>query len=489
MGRHLEEILPEKTGYKIIGKRDVEVGDIHLDSRLIEKNGLFAAVKGTHSDGHDFIEMAIENGATSFLVEQLPDDYSEGFTWILTKNVKQAVAEMADKFFENPSNNLTVIAVTGTNGKTSVAWMIYQSLLHLGEKAGLISTIDIRIGDEIEKSKLTTPDVVSVHRLFARMVDHQCTCAVMEASSHALDQGRLDQVEVDIAIFTNLTRDHLDYHGDMLSYINSKKILFDRLSTKSSAIINKDDKNGAVMIQNSKADIKYYALQNMADYKFRLKSMDLNGMDLEVDRKSFLTQITGRFNAYNLAATFGSLIEMNFESEEVLRVLSMISGPEGRLDVLRDENGRPRAIVDYAHTPDAVKSLLEAVNVMKNRDQEVVIVLGAGGDRDRGKRPLMAQVAYRGASRVILTSDNPRNESAGSIINDMLDGLNDNEKSQVLVIESRREAIKTACILANKNDIVLVVGKGHEKYQEMNGERIPFDDKVEVYNFILYKES
>lgn len=480
--------MPQKQRCQIKGSEDVEVSGLFLDSRKVVANGLFAAIKGSQVDGHDYIEMAIRNGATSILLEEMPENPNEKITWIKTDSARNALAEMADKFFDRPSSNINVIAITGTNGKTSVAWMMYRVLNLLGEKCGLISTIDIRFGDEVVPAKLTTPDVVSVHRIMSQMVDANCEYVVMEASSHALDQGRMKEVDVDAAIFTNISRDHLDYHGDMLSYIKCKKILFDDLKSSSRAIINKDDRNGEVMVQSSKSVVKTYSLRQIADYRLKLCSMDLNGMELEWNGIRFYTQITGGFNAYNIGAVLSTLCELEFEYEDVLTALSQVDPPEGRLDLVRDGNGRVRAIVDYAHTPDALVSVLRTINELKKRNQKLILVVGAGGNRDKGKRPMMAKAAVVGADTVIFTADNPRDEEADDIIDDMLDGLSSVEQDDVLVVPNRKKAIQLAGRLSGDQDVIVIVGKGHEKYQEIKGEKFPFDDKVEVYNY-LYKET
>ncbi|MDX1685128.1 MAG: UDP-N-acetylmuramoyl-L-alanyl-D-glutamate--2,6-diaminopimelate ligase, partial [Saprospiraceae bacterium] len=431
-------------------------------------------------DGHDFIEKAIANGAPAVVVELLPKERDEAITWIKVHDMEEALAEMAAKFFDKPSQHLTVIGITGTNGKTSTAFMTYQLLNALGRKCGMISTIDVRLGDEIHHARLTTPDVISVNRWLDKARRSGCTELVMEASSHALDQGRLKGVRFSYAVFTNISHDHLDYHKDMKSYIFAKKILFDDLQKNAKAIINKDDKRGEVMVQNTRAAVVTYSLQKLADYKARIIDMDLNGMTLEINGMQFVTAMIGQFNVYNLLAALAIAREEGFDLNEVLQKASLLYPAEGRFEVVRDASGRTAAIIDYAHTPDALKHVLSTINQIKRKKQKVITVVGCGGDRDQQKRPKMAQIASRLSDEVILTSDNPRNEEPSKIIGQMLDGLDPDEKEATLVVEDRRQAIKMACKMRGDTDIILIAGKGHEKYQEIKGERLPFDDKHEV---------
>lgn len=480
MTRILKEILPEVSGYEIHGDKSVTIEDLTLDSRRVKKQWMFVAKRGHQLDGHDFINMAIENGAAAIMLEHLPTVMNEKITWVKVKSMDAALGETAAKFFDKPSQHLTMIGITGTNGKTTTAYMIYQLLTQLGEKCGLISTIDVRIGEERFLSKLTTPDVIEVNRWLQKMVNAEMSYVVMEASSHALDQGRLNNVKFDFALFTNISHDHLDYHKDMKSYIFAKKLLFDRLSKKAKAIVNIDDKRGGVMLQNCPATSKSYSIHRMADYKARLVDMDLNGMTLEVNGIRFITPIIGAFNVYNILAAVSTCVEDGFELLEVLQCASIIQGAEGRFEVVRDKNGFSAAIIDYAHTPDALDNVLSTINKIKKGSQRIITVVGCGGNRDRSKRPKMAQIAIRNSDLVIFTSDNPRDEDPNEIIQQMLDGLDQDEMENSIVIADRKQAIKTACMMREEGDVVLVAGKGHEKYQEIRGERFPFDDKQEV---------
>lgn len=485
----LNEILPETSGYEIIGDKGVEVPDLFLDSRKVTPGSLFAAVRGHATDGHYYIKDALRNGAKIIILEDVQwADEDADVTWVVAQDSKELIAETANKFFDKPSEQLTVIGITGTNGKTSIAWMMHEALTEIGCQSGLISTISIRYGQEEEAAELTTPDVVSVMKVMAAMRDSGCTHVVMEASSHALHQGRLEGVDFDLAIFSNLTRDHLDYHGDMLSYLRAKKLLFDGLKKEAKALVNIDDRNGLTMVESTKAEVVTYSSRRIADHRLRVMDIDLNGMHLMYSGMDFFTRVTGRFNVMNVLAVIGGLIELGWNREEAITSVSAIKAPEGRLDLVKDKAGKTRAIVDYAHTPDAVDNVLKTIQELKEKDQKVVTVLGAGGNRDKGKRMPMARAAVKSSDTVILTSDNPRNEDPKQILEDMKEGLSKEEINKTISIEDRKEAIKLACKLAGEKDVVLIAGKGHEKYQEIKGERLPFDDKVEVYNY-LYKES
>lgn len=480
----LKDFLPALAGYDIKGDDSIAIEDLTLDSRIVRPNWLFAAKKGHVTDGHDYISQAVANGATAILLERMPQGDFSGVTLIQVKDVDHALAEMADKFFDKPSQHLTVIGITGTNGKTSTAFMVYQMINQLGAECGLISTIEVRVGAERQDSKLTTPDVITVNRWLAYMLDKSCEYVVMEASSHALDQGRLKGIKFSQAVFTNISHDHLDYHKDMKSYIFAKKILFDNLDKSALAIINIDDKRGEVMLQNCQARTVSYSLQRLADYKARILSLDVQGMELEINNVSFFTPIIGHFNVYNLLAAIAVCTENGFEFHKVLETASNIRSAEGRFDLVRDKTGRTAAIIDYAHTPDALENVLMTISKLKRPSQELISIVGCGGDRDKDKRPKMARIAKAYSDTLILTSDNPRSEDPKEIIRQMLDGLDQEEMDSTLVIEDRRQAIKTACKLRGENDIILVAGKGHEKYQEIKGERYPFDDKQEVKVYI-----
>jgi UDP-N-acetylmuramoyl-L-alanyl-D-glutamate--2,6-diaminopimelate ligase len=478
--KRLKDILPETTGYRIHGDESVAINELTFDSREVKEGWLFVAKKGHVQDGRAFIPQAIQNGAKAIVLSEMPEEFDEKITWIEINDTNMAVAEMAAKFFDKPSQHLTVTGITGTNGKTSTAFLIYQMLNLLGQPAGLISTIDIRMGQEKFDAKLTTPDVISLNRLLAKCVDHGCRHAVLEASSHALDQGRLEGVDFDYALFTNISHDHLDYHGDMRSYIEAKKILFDRLRPDARAIINMDDKRAEVMVQNSKAKKVTCSQHRVTDYRMRVLGLDLEGMHLEVNDTQFHSFLIGEFNASNLLLAIATCSEMGFEMSSVLEKASMLRSAEGRFDVLKDSKGRSAAIIDFAHTPDALEKVLKTIRQLMGHGQKIITVVGCGGDRDKSKRPIMARIGAQYSSTLIVTSDNPRSEEPKQIIQEMLDGLDQDAISKTIAIEDRAQAIKTACRLRGERDIILVAGKGHEKYQEVNGIRQPFDDKQET---------
>ncbi len=449
-----------------------------IDSRKVQKDFVFIAYKGYAVDGHSFIESAIEKGAVCIVLDN--KEYYEllpNVAYVLVEDAKSIVGELASWFYDKPTLQLTVVGVTGTNGKTSVSTLLFEMFQNLGYKAGLISTISCRYGDEIIPSSLTTPDPVTLQALFKHMVDEEVTHVFMEVSSHALDQGRVNGIDFDIAVFTNLTHDHLDYHGDFKSYIYAKKILFDRLKPSGLALVNIDDRNGKVMVQNTKASIKEYALKRPADYKAKIISNEISGLHLEIDNAEVFLQMVGGFNAYNALSVYGVCDSLDIERDEILRVLSGLKTAEGRLDIIRSEKVGYTSVVDYAHTPDALEKVLDTITKVKSRNGKLICVVGAGGDRDKTKRPKMARVAYDLSDIVLFTSDNPRSEDPEEIINDMLRGLDLFDEKRVIRISNRKEAIKMAAMLAGQDDVILIAGKGHEKYQEIKGQRFPFDDK------------
>lgn len=468
----------------VLPKEEVEVLGVNIDSRIVKEGDMFIAVRGTQTDGHQYIAAAEEKGAVAIVCEDMPEKQNPNVAYIQVANAQSVTGLIATAFYGSPSQKLKLVGVTGTNGKTTIATLLYEMFREMGHKCGLLSTVCNYIDGEAYPSTHTTPDAISLNKLLAQMVDAGCEYAFMEVSSHALAQERVGGLEFTGGIFTNLTRDHIDFHGDMDNYLKSKKLFFDNLPRYAFAITNLDDKNGPVMVQNCRGDVKNYSTRTICDYKARIIETHLDGMLLEFNNREFATLLTGRFNVSNLLAIYAAAIELGKEQEEVLRVMSTLKPVSGRFDSLHSTNGIS-AIVDYAHTPDAIKNVLSTVNEVLHGRGNIITVVGAGGNRDKGKRPIMAVEAVKGSSRVILTSDNPRFEEPQDIINDMLAGLNDEQKKKVLVIADRREAIKTACALAQSGDVVVIAGKGHENYQEIKGVKHHFDDKEivkEIFN-------
>ncbi len=471
----LKQIL-EGVNYQLIeGSEDASVNQLQIDSRKVQKGDCFIAIKGSASDGHLFIDKAIQAGASSIICSDVPDTRNEELNLIQVNNTRDNLGFIAANFFEKPSSQIKVWGVTGTNGKTTSSVLLFKLFRRLGMNVGLISTIDIRINDEIIPTQLTTPDALTLQGIFAKMVDANCDFVFMEVSSHALDQGRVNAIEFDVAAFTNISHDHLDYHKDMKEYIRVKKMFFDRLNKNAIAIINIDDKNGKVMTENSRAEVKTYSLRTMADYKGKIMSQSFQGLHMKINEIEAYFKVVGGYNAYNLLNVVASSEALGLELEEFLAELSAIDSADGRLE--RVDVGNRSAFVDYAHTPDALINVLETLNQMKRKGEKIITVVGAGGDRDKSKRPKMAKAAARLSDQVILTSDNPRTENPEQIISDMEAGLNSELSTKVLKITNRKEAIKTACMLAREKDVILVAGKGHEKYQDINGVKMPFDDK------------
>ena len=464
-------------------KEEVEIKGINIDSRLVEPGDLFIAVRGTQSDGHKFIASAEEKGAVAIVCETMPEQTNPTVAYIKVTDAQSVVGTIATAFYGNPTQHLKLVGVTGTNGKTTIATELYRMFREMGHKCGLISTVCNYINDEEIPSTHTTPDAVTLNRLLGKMVDEGCEYAFMEVSSHALAQQRVGGLNFAGGIFTNLTRDHMDFHETMDNYLKCKKSFFDTLPREAFAITNIDDKNGNIMVQNCRADIKKYSTRMLSDYKGKIVEMHLDGMLLEFNNREFNTLLTGRFNVSNLLAIFGAAVELGKEPEEVLRVLSTLKPVSGRFEALHSKEGYS-AIVDYAHTPDAIKNVLSTVNDVLHGRGNIITVVGAGGNRDKGKRPIMAQEAVKASSRVIITSDNPRFEEPQDIINDMLEGLTPEQKKNVISIVDRKEAIRTACALAQKGDVIVVAGKGHENYQDVKGVKHHFDDK-EIINEIF----
>ena len=472
----LNELLKNITPIKLIGNDDVEITGVNIDSRRIKTGHLFVAMKGTQVDGHLFIGKAIELGAISVLCEDLPEVLQKGITYVQVESTEDAVGKVATLFYGDPSHKLKLVGVTGTNGKTTIATLLYNMFRKFGHKVGLLSTVCNYIDDVEVPADHTTPDPIELNELLAKMVEAGCEYAFMECSSHAIHQKRIGGLKFAGGLFTNLTRDHLDYHKTFENYRNAKKAFFDGLPKDAFAITNADDKNGMIMVQNTKATVKTYSIRTLADFRARILECHFEGMYLEIDGREVGVQFIGKFNVSNLLAVYGAAIMLGKKPEDVLLVLSTLHSVNGRLEPIHSPEGFT-AIVDYAHTPDALANVLNAIHEVLDGKGHVITVCGAGGNRDKGKRPLMAQEAIRQSDKVIITSDNPRFEEPQDIINDMLAGLNEQQMRKVISIVDRKEAIRTACMMAQKGDVVLVAGKGHETYQEIKGVKHHFDDK------------
>ena len=472
----LNELLKNITPIKIIGNDDVEITGVNIDSRRIKTGHLFVAMKGTQVDGHLFIGKAIELGAISVLCEDLPEVFQEGITYVQVESTEDAVGKVATLFYGDPSHKLKLVGVTGTNGKTTIATLLYNMFRKFGHKVGLLSTVCNYIDDVEVPADHTTPDPIELNELLAKMVEAGCEYAFMECSSHAIHQKRIGGLKFAGGLFTNLTRDHLDYHKTFENYRNAKKAFFDGLPKDAFAITNADDKNGMIMVQNTKATVKTYSIKRMADFRAKILECHFEGMYLEVDGKEVGVQFIGKFNVSNLLAVYGAAIMLGKKPEDVLIAMSTLKSVNGRLEPIQSPEGYT-AVVDYAHTPDALENVLSAIHdVLDGKGGHVITVCGAGGHRDKGKRPLMAQEAIKQSDTVILTSDNPRDEEPQAIIDDMLAGLDTTQRKKVLTITDRKEAIRTAAMMAQKGDVILVAGKGHENYQEINGVKHHFDD-------------
>lgn len=475
----LSEVLKNIKPLQVAGDMDVEICGVNIDSRRIGNGHLFIAMKGTLADGHKFIGKAIDQGARAILCEDMPEELKAGVTYVQVPSTEDVAGRAATNFYGNPSTKLTLVGVTGTNGKTTIATLLYNMFRKMGHKCGLLSTVCNYIEDEAVPADHTTPDPIELNMLLARMVEAGCEYAFMECSSHAIAQKRIGGLTFAGGIFTNLTRDHLDYHKTVENYRNAKKAFFDALPKSAFAITNADDKNGMVMVQNTKATVKTYSTRSMADFKARIIECHFEGMYLDIDNHEVGVQFIGKFNVSNLLAVYASAVMLGQRPEDILLVMSTLHSVSGRLEPIRSPEGYT-AIVDYAHTPDALANVLNAIHEVLDGKGKVVTVCGAGGNRDKGKRPLMAQEAVKQSDKVIVTSDNPRFEEPQAIIDDMLAGLNAQQMKKVLCIVDRREAIRTACMLAQKGDVVLIAGKGHEDYQEIKGVKHHFDDKEVV---------
>ncbi|NLE32529.1 MAG: UDP-N-acetylmuramoyl-L-alanyl-D-glutamate--2,6-diaminopimelate ligase [Bacteroidales bacterium] len=458
------------------GSLDIDVSHVCFDSRMAGPGSLFVAQKGTKSDGHAYLEDVVAKGAVAIVCEQLPGTLHQGVTYLQVADSNKALGLLACAWYGHPSTKLTLVGVTGTNGKTTIASLLYELFMKLGHQSGLLSTVCNYINDTQLKATHTTPDALAINELLAAMVDAGCTHAFMEVSSHAIDQQRIAGLQFAGGIFTNITRDHLDYHLTFDNYLKAKKGFFDALPSTAFALINADDKNGRIMVQNCKATIKDYSTQRMADFKAKVLENHFEGMQLSINQREVAVQFIGRFNVSNLLAIFGTACMLGEDPETILLVLSTLKPVSGRLEFLRSPSGF-LSIVDYAHTPDALKNVLITLNELVEGQGRIITVVGAGGNRDKGKRPLMAKEALAGSQLVILTSDNPRYEDPMAILADMQEGVGVVDRKRVLSLVDRKEAIRTACMMAKPGDVVLVAGKGHEDYQDIQGVKHPFDDK------------
>ncbi len=475
--KYLKDILGKIEVKKVSGSLENEIYSLKFDSRTVEKGCLYFAIKGTALDGHQYIPEAIKSGAVAVVCEKIPDNQEGNATFILVNDSSYAKAVIASNFYGNPSALLNLIGVTGTNGKTTTVTLLHHLFQKLGYKTGLISTVQNKIQDQVIPSTHTTPDPVHLNELLAQMVGDGCTHCFMEVSSHSLVQHRVSGLSFRGGVFTNLTHDHLDYHKTFDAYLKAKKTFFDNLPGNAFALINKDDKNGKTMVQNTKASVSTYSMQSIADFRCKIIENQFSGLHLSLDGTDSWFKLIGSFNAYNLLAVYATAMLLGEEKQNILISLSLCEPVDGRFNYIRTKNDIT-AIVDYAHTPDALQNVLGTIQSIRNSKQKIITVVGAGGNRDAAKRPVMAKIACHQSDRVILTSDNPRFEEPEAILDDMKKGIELQFMSKVLVITNRKEAIKTACSLAHPGDIILVAGKGHETYQEIKGVRFPFDDKM-----------
>jgi UDP-N-acetylmuramoyl-L-alanyl-D-glutamate--2,6-diaminopimelate ligase len=475
----LTDILQNVILQKTVGETEIDIENIQFDSRKVKQGSVFVATRGTASDGHQYIPMAIEKGALAVVCEEIPTEINQGISYIKVENSADALGKMASAWYGFPSSKLTLVGVTGTNGKTTIATLLYHLFRQLGHKVGLLSTVCNYVDDLAVEATHTTPDALELNELMAQMVSVGCEYAFMEVSSHSVEQRRIAGLEFAGGIFTNLTRDHIDYHLTFENYLKAKKKFFDDLAEDAFALTNADDKNGLVMLQNSKAKKYTYSLRTLADFKTRILEPGFEGMLLDMNNREVNVSFIGRFNASNLSAVFGAAVLLGQDEIEVLRIISSLHSVAGRFETFHAPTGYT-AIVDYAHTPDALTNVIETINQILQGNGRLITVVGCGGNRDKGKRPMMAREAVKGSWKAILTSDNPRFEEPQDILNDMLAGLDLVEKAKSLTITDRREAIRTACALAQAGDVVLVAGKGHEDYQIVQGVKHHFDDREEV---------
>ena len=476
----LQTILYKVKLLAVQGNTNLPVSSIHIDSREVQAGSVFVAIKGVATDGHQFIETAIQKGAIVIVCEQFPATIHNNITYIKLANAQEAVAYMAHQFYGEPSTKIKLVGVTGTNGKTTIATLLYQLFTALGYTCGLISTVQNHVGKKIVTSTHTTPDAIQLNALLQQMLQAGCTHVFMECSSHAIHQHRITALQFTGALFSNITHDHLDYHKTFNEYIRVKKSFFDHLPSTAFAISNVDDKRGTVMLQNTSAQKYYYSLKTLADFKGRILENDLTGLSMLVNEEEVHFRMIGDFNAYNLLAVYGAAVCLGEDKKEVLRILSTLTGAEGRFDYILSSKQKILAIIDYAHTPDALKNVLSTIQTLRKNAERIITVVGCGGDRDTTKRPIMAEVAAALSDQVFITSDNPRSEDPQVIIQDMQAGLNSAGKRKTITITDRKEAIKAAVQFAQAGDIILIAGKGHEKYQEIKGVKYAFDDKEVV---------
>jgi len=474
--KKLRDLLYGVSLQQVVGSTNVGITAIAFDSRLVTPGTFFVAVKGTQTDGHDYIEKAIALGATAILCENMPTTLAAGVHYVKVDQSAKALGTVAANFYDHPSSELKLVGITGTNGKTTTATLLFQLFRELGYKVGLLSTVQNQINQEIISATHTTPDPIALNQLLRKMVIAGCDYCFMEVSSHAVAQYRIEGLDFTGGVFSNLTHDHLDFHQTFDSYLKAKKTFFDGLPKTAFALTNLDDKNGPVMLQNTKAHCKTYSLKHLADYRAKIMENQFNGLLLQIDEEEVWFKLVGSFNAYNLLAVYATAMLLDQDKLKVLTTLSRLQGAEGRFDYVIAPNGVV-GIVDYAHTPDAVLNVLNTIRDIRKGTEQVITIIGCGGDRDKSKRPIMAQVACDGSDKVILTSDNPRSENPEEIIREMEAGVSPSNKRKTLSVTDRREAIKTACHLAKPGDIILLAGKGHEKYQDIQGIKHPFDDK------------
>ena len=482
----IEEVLKRIDVVSVSGAKDRVISGVEFDSRKVKNGSLFVAVKGYKSDGHDYIGSAIESGASAIICEKLPENPEKGVTWIKTNDSARALGQAASNFFGNPSSSLKLVGVTGTNGKTTIATLLYRMFIRLGYKCGLFSTVCNYINEKELEATHTTPDPVQLNRLLSEMVSEGCDFAFMEVSSHSADQKRIAGLKFVGGIFTNLTHDHLDYHKTFDNYLAAKKSFFDSLSPDAFALVNVDDRNGRVMLQNCQARHYTFSVRRMADYRCNILEQGFEGMGLKMQGEEIWTRFIGDFNASNLLAVYAASELLGASQKEILTIISDLHPVSGRLEVIKSVGGIS-GIVDYAHTPDALLNVISTINKIREGGVQLITVVGAGGDRDRTKRPKMAAISAEGSTKIILTSDNPRTEDPETIIDEMEAGITPDLKKKVLRISNRHEAIKTAVMLANKGDVILIAGKGHETYQEIMGVRHHFDDREELRNALLLK--
>ena len=476
--KKLKNILPEKLQYSVLGNSNIEISEIQLDSRKVKANDVFVAIAGAEMNGHKFIQSAIKNGCKCVVSQETIENPEEDICYIITDDSRAFLGALINNFYEHPSQQLKLIGVTGTNGKTSIATVLYDLLTKMGHKVGLISTVENKVNDEVLPSERSTPDAISLTSLLDRMVEKGCDYVVMEVSSHAIHQQRIAGQKFAVGIFTNITHDHLDYHGTFKEYIRVKKQFFDELPSSAIAITNVDDKNGELMVQNTNAKSVKYSLTTLVDYKAKILTSDFSGLHLDINGHEVHTRLLGKFNAYNLLAVFAATEQLGFETDEILHAMSEVAPVEGRFDIIHGQGAR-LGIVDYAHSPDALEKIITTIRSI-DRSKQLIVLVGCGGDRDKAKRSVMGKIAANLADTAIFTSDNPRTEDPDEILKAMYGELTKDEEEKVIEIEDRGQAIKTAVKLSKPGDVILIAGKGHEKYQEINGVKVPFDDKEKL---------